>query len=169
MTRCSLRLPLLPFVLGALALALALARLSDPGQAAPRPGTPPTVEALCAHFVLAVHKNDVALALKLIPSREELRRAGLAKLATEERHAQLVARARRDFAKVVAKYARKNPGGCKRLVFARVKLGPQQTRGALSLYDSIDIFAKCDGREIWIADPEGVFPSIGGWRLMELS
>lgn len=167
MTHRSLRRPLVPLVIGALALALALP--SDTGHTAPRPGTPPTVEALAAHFVLAVHKNDVALVLKVIPTREELRRAGLGKLATEERHAQLVARARRDFAKVVAKYARKNPLGCKRLVFARVKLGPRQARGALSIYDSIDIFAKCDGREIWIADPEGAFPSIGGWRLIELS
>lgn len=165
MTHRSLRLLFLALVLGAGALWLP----PDTGQAAPRRGTPPTVEALAAQFILAVHRNDVALVLKLIPSRVELRRAGLAKLDTEDSHAQLVARARRDFAKVMAKYARKNPGGCKRLVFTRVKLGPQKQRGGHSFYDSIDIFARCDGREIWLADPEGAFQSIGGWRLIELS
>ena len=38
-------------------------------RAAPSRGTPPTVEALAAQLVLAIHKNDVELAMKLFPTR----------------------------------------------------------------------------------------------------
>jgi hypothetical protein len=39
----------------------------------------------------------------------------------------------------------------------------------VSIYDSIDVFARCDGREIWIGDPDGIFRTAAGWRLLEFS
>ncbi len=70
---------------------------------------------------------------------------------------------------MVAKYRRKYPAGCKKLIFSRLKKGTSKMRGKVNTISSIDLFAKCDGREIWLADPDSLLQTSAGWRLLEFS
>ena len=72
-------------------------------------------------------------------------------------------------AKVLAKLGRKYPQGCSKLVYSRVKKDGERKKGGRTTIGSVDVFGLCDGREIWLADPDGLFDTAAGeWRLMEL-
>lgn len=127
-----------------------------------------TPEALGQLLVEAIHKGDEARALKLVPTRAEFGELGFKGPASEQGYAKFVAKRRRGFAKVIKKHRRKHPS-CAKLVFSRMKKEkPRKMRKADSI-PSVDLFAKCDGTEIWVADPDFLVKTSGGWRLLEFN
>ena len=117
----------------------------------------------------AIDKGDEAAAFRLLPTLVEMKQVGLTQVASEEAYKKFLAKRRRGFTRVVAKYRRKNPAGCKKLTFSRLITRGSKMRGKTKIISSIDLFAKCDGREIWLADPDFLLQTSAGWRLLEFS
>jgi hypothetical protein len=144
----------------------------------PPPTTPPpratvaaakTLDDLGRLLVAAIHTGDEAAAFRLLPTLAEMKQVGLLRGGSEEKYKKFLAKRRRGFARVVAKYRRKYPAGCKKLEFSRLVKGTSKMRGKVNTISSIDLFARCDGREIWLADPDMLVQTSAGWKLLEFS
>ncbi len=131
--------------------------------------TAKTLDDLGRLLVAAIDKGDEAAAFRLLPTLAEMKQVGLMRNASEETYKKFLAKRRRGFARVVAKYRRKYPAGCKKLTFSRLVTRGGKMRDKTKIISSIDLFAKCDGREIWIADPDMLLQTSAGWRLLEFS
>jgi hypothetical protein len=131
--------------------------------------TAKTLDDLGRLLVAAIHKGDESAAFRLLPTLAEMKQVGLMHDASEEKYKEFLAKRRRGFARVVAKFRRKYPSGCKQLDLSRLVKKDAKMRGKIKTISSIDLFAKCDGREIWLADPDMLLRTSAGWRLLEFS
>lgn len=115
-------------------------------------------------LLTAIHTGNWKLAQTLLPNGLEAMQLSLPGLTTATGYQTFLAKRRRGFAKVVAKFRRK---GCRTVHFSRFKYGPKVTKHGVQVFQSVDLFALCDGREVWVADPDQVFMYQGRWRLLE--
>ena len=129
------------------------------------------LEGFGAGLATAIWKGDLESAMKFVPTLEELQKIGMLSKSDKAATAYqaFLEKRKKGFARVTAKFKRKNPNGCKTFSFSRIVKRQKRKLGSVEAYQSVDLFAKCDGREIWVADPDMVFKTEAGWRLMEFN
>ena len=89
-------------------------------KAKEKPARAASLDDLGKKLVQAIQRNDEASAFTLLPTQAEMSQAGFADFATAQGYKKFLAKRRRGFARVTAKYRRKYPGGCKRLEYSRM-------------------------------------------------
>jgi hypothetical protein len=114
----------------------------------------------------AIKSGSFVEAKKLLPTIKEI--AKLGDKPSKKKYSKFLKQRKNGFNKIVKKFKKKLKGyNCKKITFSKIKLGRRKTKGALVAYSSMDLFAKCDSKEIWVADPDGLIKFGKKWKLME--
>jgi len=153
------------------ALILITAALPARAKKPRLPAQPPPLRTLGITLVRALDQGKFSIAKHLVPTQKELKAMGISLTRTE--YQRFLRKRRAGFAKVHAKFLKKRKLlraqkiTCRHFVFSRIKAGKTVRRGRSSIIKTADVFARCGSREVWVADPDGIFRAASGWKLME--
>ncbi|MBU1535361.1 hypothetical protein KKF84_08565 [Myxococcota bacterium] len=124
----------------------------------------------------AIVRNDFRSARQLLPTRDELKKVG--KRYSKQQYAEFMVKRKQGFGRVVNKFRRKMKAlrgrgySCGKYRFSHLKKGRQVKKGGTMMYSRIEIFGKCvrgDKTPFWVANPDDIFNSKAGWKLLEFN